>query len=362
MKRIARMIRYFFIGLGCLINQFLTSKKVLAILVLALFMSLVDVSSGFKEELEKQDRQMMNEEQKPDIMFYQDSADIISNDGTGINDLIRCYQDGINIDESNDDIREYIEKLDSLYKKSNKYFSFLYQDLYSGFTVSYNEDAPIFTASTIKAPSMIYLYEEASKGKVNLDETLTYTSKYYSGGTGVLKNRSVNTSYSVEELVGYTIHDSDNIAYRMLMDRFSRESMYEFWGSKGTKYIFSNDTIWGFVSAKDASIYMKELYRFYNEDREYGTRLMEHFKNASWKLVADKNGRFNTANKGGWSGTAIHDIAIVFDKNPYILVVMSNLGEEEYSYLFQNTNKLVGSLHEAYWKYKEQVCSGIKQY
>lgn len=362
MKVIARMIKYFFIGLCYLINQFLTSKKVLAILIVALFMSLIDVSSSFKEVLQKQDEQMISEGNKPDITFYQENADLASDDGTGMNDLIRCYQEGINIEESNSDIQEYIKKLDNLYKESNKYFSFLYQDLYSGFTVSYNEDAPIFTASTIKAPAMIYLYEGASRGEVNLDEVLTYTSKYYSGGTGVLQNRSVNTNYSIEELVGYTIHNSDNIAYRMLMDRFSRKEMYEFWKGKGTKYIFSDDTIWGFVSAKDASIYMRELYRFYNDDKEYGTRLMEHFKNASWKLVTDKSGRLNTANKGGWSGIAIHDVAIVFDKNPYILVVMSNLGEEDYSYLFQNTNKLVGSLHEAYWKYKEQICSGIKQY
>lgn len=354
------MIRYFFIGLGYLVNKFLTSKKILAILIVALFLSLIDISSGYKEELEKQDRQMMNEEQRPDIIYYQDDIDVVDDTGTGMNDLIRCYQENINIDDSN--IQEYIKKLNSLYKSSNKYFSFLYQDLYSGFTVSYNEDAPIFTASTIKAPAVIYLYESASKGEVNLEESLTYTSKYYSGGTGVLKNKPVNTNYSIEELINYTIHDSDNIAYRMLMDRFSRNNMYEFWSDMGTKYIFSNDTIWGFVSAKDASIYMKELYRFYNSSNDYGTRLMEHFKNASWKLITDKNGRANTANKGGWSGTAIHDAAIVLDKNPYILVVMSNLGEEDYSYLFKSTNKLVGSLHESYWKYKEELCRGIKQY
>lgn len=362
MKMIVRMIRYVFIGLKYLVNQVLTSKKVLAILVLALFIALMDVSSDFDRELGKQDVQMANEEQRPDITYYQESEKFAIDDGTGINDLIKCYQGSINIDEASSDIQDYIKKLDSLYKKSNNYFSFLYQDLYSGFTVSYNEDAPIFTASTIKAPAMIYLYESASRGEVNLDEALTYTSKHYSGGTGVLQQKSINTRYSIEELIGYTIHDSDNIAYRMLMDRFSRESMYAFWNSKGTKYIFSNNSIWGFTSAKDASIYMKELYKFYNDNKEYGTRLMEHFKNASWKLVTDKNGNFNTANKGGWSGTAIHDVAIVFDRNPYILVIMSNLGEDNYNYLFQNTNKLVGSLHEAYWKYKEQVCNDIKQY
>ena len=89
---------------------------------------------------------------------------------------------------------------------------------------------------------------------------------------------------------------------------------------------------------------------------------MNYFKNAEWKMITDKNGNFNTANKGGWSGTAFHDVAIVFAENPYILVIMSNAGESNYSKLFQDTSKLVGELHEAYWKYKEVTCQNIKQY
>lgn len=107
---------------------------------------------------------------------------------------------------------------------------------------------------------------------------------------------------------------------------------------------------------------MKELYRFSKENQEYGGRLMEYFKNAEWKLITDKNGEFHTANKGGWSGTAIHDVAIVFDKNPYVLVIMSNTGESNYSYLFKKTSDLVGKMHEEYWKYKVEACNGIPQY
>ena len=78
--------------------------------------------------------------------------------------------------------------------------------------------------------------------------------------------------------------------------------------------------------------------------------------------VTIKDGNFNTANKGGWSEKTIHDVAIVFEENPYVLVIMSNAGEGNYSYLFNQTSKLVGNLHDNYWKYKIDLCSNIKLY
>ena len=193
-------------------------------------------------------------------------------------------------------------------------------------------------------------------------EKIFHTGQFYSDGSGVLKSKEINTTYTIRELIYYAIHYSDNIAYAMLMNRFSRTDMLSFWNNLGTKHIFTRNTIWGITSAKDAYIYMKELYRFSKENNEYGTKLLNHFKKAEWKLITDKNGKFNTANKGGWSGSAIHDIAIVFDKNPYILIIMSNLGESNYLPLFNETSKMVGMLHEEYWKYKIELCSNINLY
>lgn len=207
---------------------------------------------------------------------------------------------------------------------------------------------------------MIYIYEKASQGNIDLNEKLTYTSNYYSGGTGVLKNKPTNTTYTVEELLQYTIYNSDNIAYRMLMDKYKRENILNFWQVKGTKEIFTQNTIWGHMTANDAAIYMRELYEFYINNTTYGNNLMDHFKKANWKLVSDVNNNYNTANKGGWSGASIHDVAIVFDENPYILVILSKLGEQEYQYLFNNTSKKVGLLHEKFWQYKVNSCSNIK--
>ncbi len=354
-----QLIDYFYIGFS-----FLANKKIIAVLEICLFISLLQISIGYKEVLYRQEQEMFEEKKDINVQYYNTNQEVNQNIGnqTAIEELVHCYQSSVDLASLNEEVKKYINQLQQLYKMDSEYFSFLYQDLYSGFTVSYNETGSIFTASTIKAPAMIYLYEMASEGKINLEEKLVYTSRFYHGGSGVLQTKPVNTEYSVGQLIYYAIHDSDNIAYAMLMDRFGRKNVLEFWKRQGTQNIYTLNTIWGFTSAKDASIYMKELYRFYQKNHEYGKRLIEYFKGATWKLIVDKNGEFNTANKGGWSGKAIHDVAIVFDKNPYLLVIMSNKGEGGYEYLFSETSGLAGELHEAYWKYKSELCQTITQY
>lgn len=357
MKKLKQISEYFFIGFS-----FLSSKKIFAILTVAMFISLLDVSLAYKDELLIKEQEVVSENIPSDVKYYNADMEKYFSADVAIDSRINCYKESVAEGDINDNIKVYIDQLKALYNESGEHFSFLYRDLYSGFTVSYNEEAPIETASTIKAPAMIYLYEMASSGKIDLNEKLEYTSNFYSGGSGILKTKPVNTFYTVGELIEYSIHDSDNIAYVMLMNRFQRSNVLEFWQSLGTSHIFTFDTIWGITSSHDASIYMLELYRFYMENEEYGSKLFDYFKNAEWKLITNKEGEAITANKGGWNEKSIHDVAIVFDENPYLLIIMSNLGKGNYTYLFNNTSQLAGQLHEEYWKFKESKCNAIKQY
>jgi len=276
-----------------------------------------------------------------------------------VNEYINCLNRELTDEELNDEIKLSIRTLENLFNSSYNNFAFKYTDIYTGFTVSYNDSQEIFTASTIKAPMAIYLYEQAEQGLVNLDEKLTYTSNYYNTGSGILKTKNFNTSYTIRELLSYAIIPSDNAAHNMLMDRFGRADMYNFWSQKGTTSIFKYYTNWGSTNANDATIYMKELYDYYNTDTELANELMENFRSVTFKPLSGKNGSKNIANKSGWTGSVFHDAAIVFDDNPYILVVLSNTGVSGYTYLFNLTSELVGDLHEQYWNLKYNMCSEI---
>ena len=81
-----------------------------------------------------------------------------------VNEYINCLNKKLTYDELNDEIKLSIKTLENLYNQSYNYFSFKYTDIYTGFTISYNEQQEIFAASTIKAPMAIYLYEQAEQG------------------------------------------------------------------------------------------------------------------------------------------------------------------------------------------------------
>lgn len=278
------------------------------------------------------------------------------------NNLVNCINSKIDTNNIPENIENVINKINKYYNESGNHFAFAYKDLYTGFSVTYNESQQVFTASTIKAPTDLYIYEKASQGEINLDEELTYTSYYFNPKSGKLKYNPFNTKYSVRELLRLSTVYSDNAAHNMLEDKFGRVNMLNFWKEKGTEYIFTQNTNWGVLNAHDAVIYMEELYNFYLTNEEYGGAIMENFKNASPKFIKGKN-NYPVANKSGWGNTSIHDVSIIFAENPYIVVALSTLGKTEiYESYFKNANDLAYELHTEYWKYKTESCNNIKQY
>ena len=277
-------------------------------------------------------------------------------------ELLTCIKMPLDVNDLPDNINKVVKDINNYYRSSGNNFAFLYKDIYTGFTVSYNEDGKIFAASTIKAPVSIYLYEEASKGNIDLTEKLTYTSEYYNNGTGVLKEQQPNTSYSIKTLLEYAIRHSDNAAHNMLMDKYGKKNIYNYWKEKGTNTIFTCDDNWGLISAHDAKIYMSELYNFYINDNKYGADIMNDFIGATTKFITGKN-KYVVANKSGWSGSSQHDVSIVFAENPYIVVALSNYGyDNNYMSYFNKANDLAYELHYEYWKYKTSKCGEIRQY
>ena len=348
--------------------SFLTSKKVLTVLFILIFVFVcivvfktfyygkkVDHYEEFFTEIE-------SKEEEYAIVYDDKDLDDVTLKKAAASELVNCINSKIDENKIPDSIKNIINEVNTYYNQSYNHFAFLYRDIYTGFTVSYNQKQSIFTASTIKAPTDIYIYEMASLGKINLDDKLTYTGGYYNTGTGVLKNKSFNTKYSVRTLLEYSTVYSDNAAHNMLMDKYGRNNMLNFWREKGTTVIFTGKDNWGVINAYDASIYMQELYRFCVNNNEYGEPLMKNFIGAIPKFISGKN-KYIVANKSGWSGTAIHDVSIIFADNPYIVVALSNLGQTDYymSY-FNKANDLAYRLHTEYWKYKMNECNNIKQY
>lgn len=351
MKIIKKLINYFTLGLKTIsLNHiFLT---IISLISLILISVVVYRAINLKNKVEDIENSIIEKmETKVEINY---PTYIISNTN-GAEFIETCLKAPLNADELTDEQLNISKQLEDLFNESNYNFSFKYKELYTGFTLSYNSKQPIYAASTIKAPEAIYIYEEAEKGNINLNDTIKYTSNYYNTGTGVLKNKRFNDNYKTSKLVEYSIIYSDNAAHIMLNNKYKRKNMHKYWSKQGTKTIFKENTPWGNISSDDATIYMENLYNYYSNNNKYNKQLLSYF-DKSWKIISTPNNNLRIANKTGWSGSSLHDAALIFDKNPYTLVILTQRGYTEYQSFFDEVSSLIYKFHKEYWNQKEKIC------
>ena len=343
------------------IFRYLIPVSIFALLFIVLMLQ-SNISYSYKLDQYEEETMTYDKNIDATVKIYSDENLSDNNMNNAADNLINCINSKIDVNNIPINVQNVINKINNFYNESGNHFAFAYKDLHTGFSVTYNESQQVFTASTIKAPTDLYIYEMASLGKINLDDEMTYTSNYFNPKSGKLKYNEFNTKYKVRELLRLSTVYSDNAAHNMLEDKFGRINMLNFWKEKGTEYIFTQNTNWGVLNAHDAVIYMEELYKFYLNDKNYGKEIMENFKNASPKFIEGKND-YLVANKSGWGNTSIHDVSIIFAENPYVVVALSTLGKTNiYNAYFDKVNDLAYELHTEYWKYKTESCSNIKQY
>ena len=352
------LIKYFIIGFKEIFSNRIFTISVLLI-NLFLISEVVYKAINNKNELNDYEtlKNQILEKIETKLVIEESTSNI--NEAHGAVKITNCLKESIPKDELSDNLLNISKQIEDTMNSSNLNFAFKYKDLYTGFSLSYNANQPIFAASTIKAPEAIYIYEEAEKENTNLDESLTYTSNYYNDGTGILKNTAFNKDYTIRQLVAYSIIYSDNAAHLMLNNKYKLQNIMKYWQDKGTNYIYKDNSPWGNLNAHDATIYMEELYNYYLTNTNNSNELINYFKSA-WKVISAPN-NIVIANKSGWSDNSLHDAAIVFDDNPYILVILSSRGYTEYTSYFNKISNLVYDFHHTYWEEKINKCTNISE-
>lgn len=102
-----------------------------------------------------------------------------------------------------------------------------------GLLYSYNTNRSIACASLIKLPYADFVCHQISAGVRSLDDRMTYTSGWYHGGSGIIKNNGYGRSYTIRQLLDYMLRYSDNVAYDMLVYLFGTQGfdkMVSSWG------------------------------------------------------------------------------------------------------------------------------------
>ncbi|NDI33265.1 serine hydrolase [Chengkuizengella sediminis] len=235
--------------------------------------------------------------------------------------------------------------LDELNSLGN--IAFYYENLVTGTSMSYQKEKVYAGASTIKLPLAVYIYQEAANGNLNLDQKLTYSIYHYYEGSGVIQFQPFGTQYTIRELVKKMVVHSDNVAYIMLTEKMGRANFISFLKEIGGKNVFPNG--YNRLSAEDLATYAKSLNEFIDEHELLGQELLDVFVYTDYNdTIPAGVSELNVAHKVGYLPLELvyHDVGIVYDEQPYILVIMTKgIPYEKVRGVIAQTTKKIHNIH-----------------
>ncbi|MEW5692682.1 MAG: serine hydrolase [Candidatus Hydrogenedentota bacterium] len=109
-----------------------------------------------------------------------------------------------------------IKKIITKYKKAR--IGLVVKDLNTGYTIKHNADASFASASLVKIPIAITLFNEIANGTIPPNITPLYEEKHRAGGSGVLRTEKAGQKIHLQDLVYLMLAKSDNTATNILTD------------------------------------------------------------------------------------------------------------------------------------------------
>lgn len=243
---------------------------------------------------------------------------------------------------------------DRIYQTINSFgasSSFYIVSLKDGMSIGYNVDKKYETASSIKAPYALYVYEEIANGNINPNQKFVYQSHFYNKGTGIIKNTPFGTEYTVKELVYYSLNDSDNVAHTMLHRAFGVKGYNQMLTNLRTdsqKLTVSNP--WGFTTVRSSAIVWQEIYNFALRDEE-GIEFLNILSHGKYNYYKEVMPSLPSASKTGFANRDVIETGIVFDEYPYIAIAVANKGGNLGAYT--QVLKLITLMNDIMNEYKE---------
>ncbi|MGD0622049.1 MAG: serine hydrolase [Thermacetogeniaceae bacterium] len=244
-------------------------------------------------------------------------------------------------DKESENLGNLKTEIASYLKNYKGQYGVYYYDILSGQEFGINDEDQYTGASDEKIPINLYLYNKIKSGAVNPEGTLTYLQEDYEGGTGGIQYEKVGTRYTVEDLSGLSIVDSDNVAANMLIRFLGMQNIKDYMQQVGGQVVVDGQNV---SSPRDMGLYMKLVYEFCENNGTLGDDLMNNFLNTDFndRLPALLPKSVKVAHKIGNDVGVVNDVGIVFAAKPYIVAVMSKgVNEEEAPSVIANISKMI---------------------
>lgn len=244
------------------------------------------------------------------------------------------------------------KEIDQYLKKVGGSVGIEYVDLETGEKYTRNSKKAYVAASTGKLPLAMYIMELADQGKIDLNKRLTYTSAFYIGGSGITQYDRIGTTYTIQTLIKRAMISSDNIAFSMLRNYVGRDNYVKYMKKLGAQY--STSGAYQSTSAHDLSLYAQHLYQLSPTSKNMRV-LIGYLKNTIYtKGIPAAVGKTKAAHKIGmiYDIRVSHDYGIVYDKDPYVLSIMTKGYNYDFSNkVIANISKIVDKHHKNKVKY-----------
>lgn len=211
------------------------------------------------------------------------------------------------------------------------------KDLRRGREWAFHPDDLFPSASLIKLPVMIAVFEKIHRGELSLNSELALRRRTRMGGSGSLKWYRDGTRFKVRHLLEKLIEESDNTAMRILVDEVGLGFLQTQFPKMGLVYteIYPEGLTLrsGFVryenytTAREMSGLLERIYKGEMVDPVSSELMLEILKKrrpVRSRLAKALPAGWEIAHKTGLLRRACHDSAVVFSpEGDYVLTVLT---------------------------------------
>lgn len=198
----------------------------------------------------------------------------------------------------------------------------------TGEQTGYAEDEVFYAASCYKLFLVMYVYERAARGEIDLDRGIAYQAADMEGEDGVIRSTPLGTVFTTRELCRYAIVHSDNVAARMLKRVYGYRTFRDYATSigcpvSGTYNINS-------TTAREMGILLMRVLDFAAVD-PLGQEVVSFLKQSAFKsrIPAGLPDGVEVGNKTGDYQGYYNDAAVIFlDDLTYVMCVLSKGGSD----------------------------------
>jgi beta-lactamase class A len=262
------------------------------------------------------------------------------------------------------DLRQHIRSEISQFKGEA---GIVIKDLGTGWEFADKKDKLFPSASLAKIPLMAACFRASEEGRIKLSRNVALKSSDKLTGSGVLKEMKVGATFSVEELIGLMIYDSDNTASNMLTNIVGIDYLnnsFKAFGLKNTSlsrkiadFSARDNGLENYTTAEDMAFILENIYRKGLIGKDASERCLRILK---LSRMNDRIPRYlpaevTIAHKTGLERGICHDAGIVFTcKGNFLIVVLTKHSNSNSS----SSKEFIARIALLVYRYFEQLQEG----